>query len=139
MDETAKAPWHLWAIGTVALLWYAAGTFTIFMAQAGRLDVTPDEAAYYAAQPGWFIAVTDIALFAGIGGSILLLMCNAKAGRVFALSLGAIIATHAYDLWAGTSRSFANAGAMTVNILIVVIAVLLIWYAARMAKRGVLR
>lgn len=134
-----KAPWHLWVIGVVALLWYAAGTVTIFMAQMGKLDVSPDEAAYYAAQPGWFVAVTDIANFAGIAGSVLLLMRNAKAGRVFALSLGAIIGTHAYDLWAGTSRSFANAGAMTTNIIIVVIAVLLIWYSAAMAKRGVLR
>ena len=138
-EAKAGAPWHLWAIGLVALLWYAAGTVTIFMAQMGKLAVTPGEAAYYASQPAWFTAVTDVANFAGIAGAILLLMRHAKALRVFVLSLIAIAVTHAYDLAMGTSRSFANAGAMTVNIAIVVIAALLIWYAAAMKQRGVLR
>jgi hypothetical protein len=138
-EVSAKAPWHLWAIGVVALLWYAAGTVTIFMAQMGKLAVTPGELAYYAAQPAWFRAVTDVANFAGIAGSVLLLMRNTKALRVFVLSLIAIAVTHGYDLAMGTSRSFANSGAMTVNIAIVAIAVLLIWYSAAMKRRGVLR
>ena len=45
-------PWHVWAVGVLALLWNAAGAYTIMMAQAGRLaDISQEEAAYYAAQP----------------------------------------------------------------------------------------
>ncbi|MBO9498024.1 MAG: hypothetical protein J7496_03160 [Novosphingobium sp.] len=133
-----KPPWHLWAIGIAALLWYAAGTVTIFMAQLGHLEMRPDEVAYYSAQAPWFTVVTDIADFAGIAGSVLLLMRNAKALRVFVLSLAAIVVTHGYDYAMGTSRSYANAGAATVNAIVVVIAVLLVWYAAAMKRRGVL-
>jgi len=51
-----KAPWHLWLVAIVALLWNGAGAYTIMMAQAGRLyDLEPGEAAYYAAQPVWFV------------------------------------------------------------------------------------
>ena len=38
----------------------------------------------------------------------------------------------------GTSRSYANAGAATVSAIVVVIAVLLVWYAAAMKRRAVL-
>ena len=44
-----KAPWHLWPVGVLALLWNAAGAYTIMTAQAGRLaGVAPDEAADWA-------------------------------------------------------------------------------------------
>lgn len=139
-ETNTKSHWPLRLIGVAALLWYASGTYTIFQAQAGRLEgISLDEAAYYAAQPGWFVAVTDIALFAGIAGSILLLMRNAKAVQLFVLSLVAIVVTHAYDLAMGTSRSFANAGALTVNFIILAIAVLLIWYSLKLKRQGVLR
>ncbi|WEK47761.1 MAG: hypothetical protein P0Y56_05560 [Candidatus Andeanibacterium colombiense] len=138
-EPAGKAPWHLWAIGVAALLWYAAGTVTIFMAQLGMLAVTPGEAAYYAAQAPWFRAVTDVADFAGIAGAAMLLMRSAKALRVFVLSLVAIAVTHGYDYAMGTSRSYDNNGALAVNVIVVVIAVLLIGYSAAMKRRGVLR
>ncbi len=139
-EGSVKAPPHLWVVGVLALLWYASGAVTIFMAQAGTLpDIEPDEAAYYAAQPFWFVAATDIALISAIGGSILLLLRNAKAARLFGLSLAAIVLTHAYDIAMGTSRSFANQGAMIVNLVIQALAVLMLLYALSMKKKGVLR
>jgi len=140
-DETgAKAPWHLWVARVLALLWYLAGAVTIFMAQAGTLpDIKPDEAAYYAAQPFWFKALTDVATLAAVAGSALLLMRNAKAVRAFGLSLAAIVATQAYDYAMGTSRSFANTGALVVNCIILAIAVLVLLYAQAMRRKGVLR
>lgn len=134
-----KAPWHLWVIGVLALIWYVAGSYTIIMAQAGLLaGVSAEEAAYYAAQPFWFKAATDVANLAAVVGSALLLMRGRKAVRAFALSLIAIVVTHVYDIAEGTSRSFANQGAMIVNLIILVIAVAVLLYASAMQKRGVL-
>ena len=63
LTPAPKAPWHLRVVALVALLWNAAGAYTIMMAQAGRLyDLEPGEAAYYAAQPVWFVVLTDVAL-----------------------------------------------------------------------------
>ena len=54
-----KTPWHLWAVAILTLLWNGSGAYTIMMAQAGRLsDVDANEAAYYAAQPFWFVVST---------------------------------------------------------------------------------
>lgn len=147
MTETAmdggahpKAPWHLWMAGILALLWNASGAYTIFSAQAGRLPgLSPDEAAYYAAQAPWFVAVTDIALLSAIAGAIALLLRNRWAVWLFALSLAAVLCTGIYDLAAGTSRMLANQGAMIVTIFIWVLAALQLAYSWWMRNRGVLR
>src|SRR6478672_4414517 len=93
------SPWHLWLVGLVALLWNAAGAYTILQAQAGRLpNPEPDELAYYAAQPMWFVVVTDIALVSAIAAALALLLRRRAAVGMFALSLGAIVVTNSYEL-----------------------------------------
>ena len=135
-----KAPWHLWPVGVLALLWNAAGAYTIMTAQAGRLaGVAPDEAAYYAAQPTWFVVVTDVALIAAIAAAAALLLRTRLAVPLFGISLAAIAVTAAYDLAAGTSRMYANQAALIVTIVIWLLAVLQLLYAMAMRKRGVLR
>ena len=135
-----KAPWHLWPVGVLALLWNAAGAYTIMTAQAGRLaGVAPDEAAYYAAQPTWFVVVTDVALIAAIAAAAALLLRSRLAVPLFSISLAAIAVTAAYDLAVGTSRMYANQAALIVTIVIWLLAVLQLLYAMAMRKRGVLR
>src|SRR5690606_28132070 len=136
----AKAPWHLWVVGILAVLWNASGAYTIMAAQAGRLPgIDPEEAAYYAAQPMWFAAVTDVALVAAIGGAVALLLRSRWAVALFGLSIIAIAVTAAYDIAAGTSRINADTGALVATLLIWVLAVLQYVYAAAMRKRGTLR
>ena len=135
-----KAPWHLWPVGVLALLWNAAGAYTIMTAQAGRLaGVAPDEAAYYAAQPTWFVVVTDVALIAAIAAAAALLLRSRLAVPLFGISLAAIAVTAAYDLAAGTSRMYANQAALIVTIVIWLLAALQLLYAVAMRKRGALR
>jgi len=135
-----KAPWHLWVVGVIALLWYVSGAYTIAMAQAGRLpDLSADETAYYAAQPLWFVLLTDVALFSAVAGAVALLLRYRAAVWLFAISLAAIVITNTYDLVAGSSRALANNGAMIVTALIAVIAVLVLVYARAMKKSGVLK
>jgi len=93
-----KAPWHLWLVAIVALLWNGAGAYTIMMAQAGRLyDLEPGEAAYYAAQPVWFVVLTDVALVAALAAALALLLRKRMAVWLFALSLTAIVITNSYE------------------------------------------
>ena len=135
-----NAPWHLWVVGILALLWNGSGAYTIMMAQAGKLaDLGADEAAYYAAQPLWFPIVTDIALLSAIAAAVALLLRNRAAVWLFAVSLIAIVITNSYDLIAGTSRVYATTGALIVTIIIAVIALLELLYARAMRKRALLR
>lgn len=136
---TTKRPWHLWVVAILTLLWNGSGAVTIALAQAGRLSgISADEAAYYAAQPLWFVVTTNIATWAPIAGGVALLFRSKAAVWLFALSLAFIVLTNAYDLSAGTSRALANQGALIVTILIWVIAVLQLLYSRAMSKRGVL-
>lgn len=136
----AKTPWHIWVVGILSLLWNAAGAYTIMSAQAGRLEgIAADEAAYYAAQPTWFAALTDIALLSAIAAAAALLLRSKWAVELFILSIVCIAVTACYDLAMGTSRMFSNTGALVATLAIWVLAVLQLWYAASMRKKGVLR
>ena len=134
-----KAPWHFWAVGIVSLLWYGSGAYVIVLAQRGMWPgMEPDEAAYYAAQPGWFAFLIDIALATSILGSLALLLRRIWALSLFGVSLVLILGNNAYDLAMGTSRAYADSAAMVVTVVIAIIAVLEVVYANAMAKRGVL-
>ena len=136
----AKTPWHLWAVAILTLLWNGSGALTIALAQAGRLPgITPDEAAYYAAQPLWFVVTTDIATFTPVAAGIALLLRSRLAVWFLAVSLALILVNNVYELSAGTSRALVNPGALVVTCIIGVIAVLQLVYANAMSKRGVLR
>jgi hypothetical protein len=135
-----KAPWHLGVVAVLALLWNSAGAYTIMMAQAGRLyDLEPGEAAYYAAQPTWFVVVTDVALVAAVAAAFALLLRKSVAVRLFALSLGAIVVTNAYELAASTSRALLSPATLIVTVMIVLIAVFELAYGWTMKRRAVLR
>jgi hypothetical protein len=139
-SSSAKTPWHLWVVGVLALLWNASGAYTIVMAQAGKLQgMRPDEVAYYAAQPAWFVVLTDIALFSAIAAALALLFRSRAAVELFLLSFLMIVITDAYDIAAGTAQALANTAAMVVTGLIAVLALLQFYYARRMYKRSLLK
>jgi hypothetical protein len=138
-DSDRKTPWHIWAVGILTLLWNGSGAYTIMMAQAGRLaNINADEAAYYAAQPSWFVVATDIALAAAVAAGAALLLRRRAAVWLFALSLSAIVVTNAYDLAAGISRTLVSRGALVVTLIIVTIAVLQLLYSWTMQRRAFL-
>jgi hypothetical protein len=135
-----KTPWHVWVVGALTLLWNGSGAYTIMMAQAGRLaGLSADEAAYYAAQPVWFVVTTDIALLSAVAAGVALLLRSSLAAWLFALSFAAILVTNSYELAAGTARVLVSRGALIVTAIIVVLAFLQLVYAWSMKKRAVLR
>jgi hypothetical protein len=135
-----KTPWHLWVVGILVILWNGSGAATIMLAQAGRLpNLDPEEAAWYAAQPLWFVIVRDIALVSAVAAGVAPLLRSRAAVWLFALSLAAIFVTNTYDLAAGTSRVLVDQGALIVTCIIVVLAILQLVYARAVATRGVLK
>ena len=135
-----NVPWHFWVVAAVALLWNIAGAYTIMMAQAGRLsDLEPGEAAYYAAQPIWFVVLTDIALVGAIAAALALLWRKRTAVWLFAISLVAIFVTNAYEVAAERSRVLVSRAALIVTVLIVLIAIFELVYARAMERRAVLK
>lgn len=147
MSETAiaaeapsKAPWHLWVVGVLSLLWNAAGAWTIMSAQSGApMDMDAAEIAYYAAQAPWFVAVTDVVLISAILAAAALLLRSRWAVHLYGLSIAGIVVTAAYDIAAGTALLLQDQGWLILECVTAGLAVVQLLYAIAMRSRGVLR
>jgi hypothetical protein len=135
-----KAPWHLWVVGVLSLLWNAAGAWTIMSAQSGApMDMDANEIAYYAAQEPWFVAIVDVALIGATLAALALLLRSRWAAHLYALSIAAIVVTGAYDIAQGTALLLHDRGWLVLECVTFGLAVLQWLYAWAMRKRGVLR
>jgi hypothetical protein len=152
----AKTPWHLWAVGVVAVLWNAYGGYdyvmsmtqgATYMAAAG---MTPEQVAFYEAMPSWMTAVWAIGVWGGVLGSLLLLLRNKLAFPVFAVSFGAFLLSllYVYGLNNGSEVmgfmmkdgvKVASSMIVIMNVVIATGCAAFTVYARAMAKRGVLR
>ena len=135
-----KAPWHLWVVGILSVVWNAGGAWTFIQAQSGNpMDMDATEIAYFAAQEPWFVAVTDVAVVAPLLAAMVLLLRNRWAVHLYALSVAAIVITTTYDLAAGTSLMLNDQGWLILDCITFSLAILQLVYAWAMRKRGVLR
>ena len=135
-----KAPWHLWVVGTLSLLWNTSGAYTIMSAQSGAImDMDPPEVAYYAAQAPWFVAVTDLVLISAILAAIALLLRSRWAVHLYGLSIAGIIVTSVYDIAAGTALLLQDQGWLILSCVTTGLAIAQLAYAVVMRGRGVLR
>ena len=143
--STEKAPWHLWLVGVVALLFNAIGVFDFamnliqgprYMEAAG---MTPAQIAHYQQLPAWMMAVWAVGVWGAFGASILLLLRRKLAYPIFAVSLAAFLLSFVYTYLLSDGGA-AMGGDMTIaNVVITVLLVFFIWYSRRMSERGLLR
>lgn len=139
-ETPRRAPWHLWMVGGLALVWNLGGAVTIQMAQLGRLpDLTADELAYYAARSAWLLAATAVATWGSLAASALLLLRRRASVPMFDIALASVLIVNAVELWTGASRALANQGAAIATVAIVLIAIALPLYARRMRNGRILR
>jgi hypothetical protein len=141
MEEARpKAPWHLWVVGVLSLLWNASGAWVIMSAQSGAtMDMDPREIAYYAEQPQWLAALSDIALIAAVLAAIALLLRSRWAAQLYGLSIAAIVVATASDVARGTALMLQDQGWMVLEAVTVGLAILQWAYALAMRRRGGLR
>jgi len=142
----ARTPAHLWIVGVLSLLWNCVGGVDYTMTRlrnADYLSQMGDANAILAyidgmpiyAQIGWGLGVWGALL-----GSVLLLMRSRFAVHAFAVSLaGAVISLGAQYLGPPMPASMDSGMAKYMPIVIIVLAAAQLWYAARVAKAGVLR
>ena len=139
-SATAKAPWHLWVVGILSLLWNASGAYVIMSAQSGSvMDMDPHEVAYYAAQAPWFVAAVDVAVVAPALAAVALLLRSRWAVHLYGLSIAAIVVTGAYDIAQGTALLLQDQGWLILECVTVGLAIVQLVYAMAMRSRGVLR
>lgn len=145
MSDDRKTPWHLWVVGAFYLLWSAMGALDYTMTQT-RNDVymaqfTPEQLTYFYSFPSWMIAAWAVGVWGGVIGAILLLLRHRWAAPAFWLAFlaGAVGAVYTFVLAETPFSQIAGTFELVFSLVILVLSVLVIWYAQNMRARGVLR
>lgn len=150
MSETAKAPWHLWVVGIVSLLWNFGGANDYVRTKLvdreylqGGADMVgvPVETviAYFAAYPLWANIAWALGVWGAVAGSILLLLRRRYAFHAFAISLAGLIVSTVYTVISDRPAEFDTPFFWAFSAAIWVITLLLMYYSRRMTSNGVLR
>ena len=141
--RAGRAPWHLWLIGILALLWNGMGaldyTMTETRNQAYLKAMTPAQLEYIYGFPAWAVAAWALAVWGGVVACLLLLARKRLAVPVFIVSFIAMCVTMIYNY--GLSNGMEVMGgpsALAFSGAIFVVAFLLIIYARALRARGVL-
>ena len=145
INTTVKAPWHLWLVGVIALLFNSIGVFDFVMVMAqgakymASAGMTPEQIAHYQEMPAWMTAVWAIGVWGAFLASILLLMRRKAAVAVFALSLTAFLISLLYTYVLTDGGAVMGRQMAIANAVIAALLLFFIWYSHAMRKRGVLR
>lgn len=147
---SAKAPWHLWVVGIVSLLWNAFGGWDYTQTQLENRDyiasmtepmgIPVDAAmAYYDSFPLWADFLWACGVWGSVAGSILLLVRSRFAFHAFVISLIGLIGGMVYQFTNPMPGLTDTATPMIFTFVIFAIILGLIYYSRRMTAAGVLR
>ena len=145
MDATTDAhsrigaPWHLWVVGIVSLLWNAVGVFSYMMTELGQLaslGMTPEQIAYFETFPAWATAFWALGVWGCLLGSILLLARSRHAVTAFGVSIVGLVGTAVFSYLVSDVPD--DLQSVPLDIAIWVITFGLFFYARRQAANGVL-
>lgn len=142
-EQTTATPWHLWAVGAVALLWNCIGAFDYTMTESRNVaylaPFTPEQLAYFLALPKWVVATWAVGVWGGVLGSLLLLLRQQRAPQVFAVSLAGMAATFFHNYILSDGIRIMGGGAVVFSAVICTVGIALLLYTRHMATAQVLR
>lgn len=142
--DNHAAPWHLWAVGILAVLWNGFGLYDFVMsltqgeAYYRASGMTPGLIDYYVSMPGWVYLPWTLGIGGAVVGTILLLFRSRFATHAFIVSLIGSIVSNAAALML-SNGAFLEAGMPIMPLIIFAVCVLMALYSAWMTRRGVLR
>ena len=139
-----RAPWHLWVVGIVALLWNAGGAYDYLMTQLnnqGYLSMlNAAQRAFMASRPVWFDAVWAIGVWFAVAGSVLILLRSRFAAPAFLISLAGLLGSAVWSYGIARPSAVEVMGSFSVWFSLLICATLIgFWaYSRAMTVRGVL-
>lgn len=139
-----KPGFSFWVIGTVALLWNLLGVMVYVMQVSATpeelaLAYSPEEVALMTSIPAWATSMTAIATNFGVLGSILLLLRRSWSVPVFAISLVALVIQDIYSFAMTETLAVFGKTPLIIQSVVLVVAVLLLWYSRQAGAKGWLR
>ncbi|AXP82505.1 hypothetical protein CJ739_3443 [Mariniflexile rhizosphaerae] len=129
-----KPPVWFWIVSVIALLWNAMGVKEYlgqaYQTESWRAAVTDEQFEMISSFPSWLTAAFAIAVFAGLLGSLGLLLRKKWAYMLFLLSLIAVIVQMGHVLIQGY---FEGIG-MTISII--AFAIFWVWFSKKSISKG---
>ena len=142
MKMTTATPWHLWAVGMLALLWNGYGGYDYVMTQTNNAaylaQFTPEQRAYFDSFPMWMDAIWAIGVWGGVLGSVLLLLRSKWAFHAFLASLVAFAVSVVYGQTSGGAAVMGTTG-VVFSAVIFLLGLGFVMYSRMMTRKGVLR
>lgn len=140
----SRPPGSFWPVAIFLLLWNGYGVFAYLasvMASPADLAERYSEAemAVMSSAPFWATGAFAVAVFAGLAGAIGLLTKRAWARPMFILSLVAALIQQIWIVFVSGWIGVSGAQALVLPLLVDIVAIFAIWFAARGVKRGWLR
>lgn len=136
----ARIPGWFRLLSLLGLLWNAFGVY-MYLRSVGTFGdplagLDAPHQALAQSVPGWVTAAFAIAVFAGLLGSLFMVAGKRLAGSLLTLSLLAVIVQSAWIILFSAARAVEGALAVAMPGFIILIAILLVWAAARGIARG---
>jgi hypothetical protein len=126
------------AVAAVAwnVLGVAAYLMEVTMSEAALAALPEAERLLYEQMPPWVTAAFAIAVWSGLAGSIALALRRGIALPLLSASLAAVLAQMGYLFLVAGVATVKGAASTVMPAVIVLIAVALVWLAARVRQRG---
>ena len=140
-----KTPWHIWVVGIVSLFWHAGGAMDYIMSKtknAGYLaQMTPEQLEFLENFPAWLTPFWAVAVWGAVLGSILILLRSRFAALtfVFAFLAMVVVTIHNVFLAENNALEMMNTVQLVFTAAIVIVAILMIFYARTQVALGRLR
>ena len=125
-------------VAVLAVLWNCVGVY-FYLLHVGAVpgpEMSAEEQAAMAMLPAWSTAAFAVGVFAGLLGSLGLLLAKSWSRLLLLLSLLALIALEGWFVFMTDAVATMGPSTYVMPALIVGIAILLVWVASTAAKRG---
>ena len=143
MDHNQKTPIWFWIISGIALLWNIMGLIAFYsqvtMSEETLAAMDPADQAMYENIPVWVMAAFATAVIAGTIGALGLLLRKKWAYPVFLVSLLGVIIQQIHIFFLSGIMKNAEVGTVIMPAMILLIAILLLFYSKRMIRQGWLK
>ena len=140
-----RAPWHLWLVAVIGVFWNGFGAYDYSMsklqgdAYLRSSGMTDPQIVYFHAMPAWVTVFWALGVWGAIAGTLLLFARSKLATPVFAISLLGLLGSLVHTHLLSNGREVMGQQVLILNGVLLAGCVFFLWYAARMAKAGVLR
>jgi hypothetical protein len=135
----ARAPFHLWVVGLLLVLWNGWGVAMAIATQTNRLPfLDPVTTAHFSAQPLWLVLFGDLGPLAGVAGGVALLLQSRWALTLFIAQFAILALANAYEVALGRSILLMVPETRMWTAILLAMMAFQIGYARLLKRRGTL-